>query len=264
MLAEISRSSGQPITFTTVQHVDDPEAWRTVLDFAVEQNAAGAHLYPQIASRPVGILGGLAGYHPFMRRPSYRPLAGLPVAEQARAAARPRGEGAHPRRARRRPRRRRVDGDVRRGDGQRRRLHVRPRRDRRLRARPGAGLRRDRRGAGRARHRGDVRLPRRGRRHQHRQPRGRRLHGGQPRRDPRDDHAPGHDRRPRRRRRAREAHLRRLEPEHAAHALDARPHPRRDDPARVHGRAADPPHRARSTGSPTAAPSRSASAPTST
>ena len=84
MLADISRASGQPITFTTVQHVDDPEAWRTVLDFAVEQNASGAHLFPQIASRPVGILGGLAGYHPFMRRPSYRPLAGLPVAEQAR------------------------------------------------------------------------------------------------------------------------------------------------------------------------------------
>jgi N-acyl-D-aspartate/D-glutamate deacylase len=84
MLADISRASGQPITFTTVQHADDPQAWRTVLDFAVEQNASGAHLSPQIASRPVGILGGLAGYHPFMRRPSYRPLAGLPVAEQAR------------------------------------------------------------------------------------------------------------------------------------------------------------------------------------
>jgi N-acyl-D-aspartate/D-glutamate deacylase len=66
-----------------VQHIDDPEAWRTVLAFAVEQNAAGAQLYPQVASRPVGILGGLAGYHPFMNRPSYRPLAGLPVAEQA-------------------------------------------------------------------------------------------------------------------------------------------------------------------------------------
>jgi len=85
MLAEISKSSGQPITFTTIEHVDDPDAWRTVLDFAVEQNGRGAHLFPQIASRPVGILGGLAGYHPFMRRPSYRPLAGLPVAEQARA-----------------------------------------------------------------------------------------------------------------------------------------------------------------------------------
>jgi N-acyl-D-amino-acid deacylase len=83
MLADISKATGQPVTFTTIQHVDDPGAWRTVLDFAVEENAVGAQLFPQIASRPVGILGGLAGYHPFMRRPSYRTLAGLPVAEQA-------------------------------------------------------------------------------------------------------------------------------------------------------------------------------------
>src|SRR5213078_531377 len=84
LLAGISLATGQKITFTTLQHVDAPEAWRDVLDFAVEQNAAGAQLYPQVASRPVGILGGLAGYHPFMRRPAYRELAGLPVAEQAR------------------------------------------------------------------------------------------------------------------------------------------------------------------------------------
>ena len=83
LLADISRRTGQKITFTTVQHVDDPEAWRAVLDFAVEQNATGTQLYPQIASRPVGILGGLACYHPFMRRPSYRALAELPLAAQA-------------------------------------------------------------------------------------------------------------------------------------------------------------------------------------
>jgi N-acyl-D-aspartate/D-glutamate deacylase len=55
MLAEISRSSGQPITFTTVQHVDDPQAWRAVLDFAVEQNAAGARfrLIEQAGGRPL-------------------------------------------------------------------------------------------------------------------------------------------------------------------------------------------------------------------
>jgi N-acyl-D-amino-acid deacylase len=54
-----------------------------VLDFAAENNATGSHLYPQIASRPVGILGGLSCYHPFMRRPSYLALADLPVAVQA-------------------------------------------------------------------------------------------------------------------------------------------------------------------------------------
>ena len=79
LLAAISQATGQKITFTTVQHIDDPEAWRAVLDFTVEANATGAHLYPQVASRPVGILGGLAGYHPFMRRPSYRAIARSPA-----------------------------------------------------------------------------------------------------------------------------------------------------------------------------------------
>ncbi len=83
LLAAISRATGQKITFTTVEHVDDPEAWRAVLAFSAMQNAAGAHLYPQVASRPVGILGGLAGYHPFMLRPTYRALAHLPLAAQA-------------------------------------------------------------------------------------------------------------------------------------------------------------------------------------
>jgi N-acyl-D-aspartate/D-glutamate deacylase len=83
LLADISRSTGQKITFTTVQHIDDPEAWRSVLAYAVEMNAAGAQLYPQVASRPVGILGGLGCYHPFMRRPSYREVADLPLAAQA-------------------------------------------------------------------------------------------------------------------------------------------------------------------------------------
>jgi N-acyl-D-amino-acid deacylase len=84
LLADVSRATGQKLTFTTVQHVDDPEAWRTVLSFALDANASGAKLYPQVASRPVGILGGLACYHPFMLKPSYRELSGLPVAEQAR------------------------------------------------------------------------------------------------------------------------------------------------------------------------------------
>ena len=54
-----------------------------MLAHATAANASGAKLYPQVASRPIGILGGLAGYHPFMRRPSYLALADLPLAAQA-------------------------------------------------------------------------------------------------------------------------------------------------------------------------------------
>ena len=90
------------------------------------------------------------------------------------------------------------------------------------------------------------------------------LHGGRPRRGARDAHAPGDDRRARRRRRAREAHLRRVEPEHAAHPLDPRPHPRRDASRSSSWSSSrrGAPHA--STASTTAARSRWASAPTST
>ncbi|MEZ5230639.1 MAG: amidohydrolase family protein, partial [Acidimicrobiales bacterium] len=85
LLAEISRTSGVKTTFTTVQSRDYPEAWREVLAFAEAQNAAGAQLYPQVASRPIGLLSNLGGYHPFMRRRRYLELADLPVAERAAA-----------------------------------------------------------------------------------------------------------------------------------------------------------------------------------
>ena len=76
-------------TFTTVHHRDRPDAWRTALEVASVENQRGAHLYPQVASRSVGLLSSLAGYHPFMRRAAYLPLAGLPVAERAAAMADP-------------------------------------------------------------------------------------------------------------------------------------------------------------------------------
>ncbi len=85
MLATISKSTGQPITFTTVQSGDYPDAWREVLDFVDEQNTQGAKLRPQVCSRSIGLLSSLAGYHPFMRREAYLEIADLPVAERAEA-----------------------------------------------------------------------------------------------------------------------------------------------------------------------------------
>ncbi len=85
MLAALSEGSGLPVTFTTVQTPEHPEAWRDVLRFAAAHNAKGGALYPQVASRPVGLLSSLGGYHGFMHRPTYRAeLAQLPLAERAR------------------------------------------------------------------------------------------------------------------------------------------------------------------------------------
>lgn len=85
LLADISRATGQKITFTTVQNRDRPQDWRQVLDFVSEHNAAGTKLYPQVSSRPIGLLSSLEGYHAFMRRRSYLEIAHLPVAERAKA-----------------------------------------------------------------------------------------------------------------------------------------------------------------------------------
>jgi N-acyl-D-amino-acid deacylase len=84
LLASLSRASGLPVTFTTVQTADHPEEWREILDFASQENANGARLYPQVASRQVGLLSGLSGYHGFMNRRIYiDELAALPLGERA-------------------------------------------------------------------------------------------------------------------------------------------------------------------------------------
>lgn len=89
LLDAISRATGLNVTFTTTQSRDYPDAWREVLAFATERNAAGSHLYPQVASGPIGIMSTLAGYHPFMRRRAYLDLASLPTAERAKVMSDP-------------------------------------------------------------------------------------------------------------------------------------------------------------------------------
>ncbi len=85
LLASLSRASGLPVTFTTVQTQEHPEEWRDILRFASEENARGALLRPQVASRQVGLLTGLSGYHGFMNRRVYiDELAALPVGERAK------------------------------------------------------------------------------------------------------------------------------------------------------------------------------------
>jgi N-acyl-D-aspartate/D-glutamate deacylase len=85
LLASLSRASGLPVTFTTVQTPEHPEEWRDILRFASEENTRGALLRPQVASRQVGLLTGLSGYHGFMNRRVYiDELAALPVGERAK------------------------------------------------------------------------------------------------------------------------------------------------------------------------------------
>ena len=94
LLASISRATSQNVTFTTVQNRDHPDEWRQVLDFAAAENQSGAQLYPQVASRPIGLLSSLRGYHPFMRREAYLAIVDLPVPERAAAMRDPQTKAA--------------------------------------------------------------------------------------------------------------------------------------------------------------------------
>ena len=84
LMRRFSLASGRPVTFTLVQSPDyDPELWREILRLTADANDAGAQLYPQVSSRPIGFLTGLSGYHAFMRKPTYlEKLADLPLAER--------------------------------------------------------------------------------------------------------------------------------------------------------------------------------------
>jgi len=85
LLATMSRTSGLPVTFTTVQTPDHPEEWREILQFAADEKTRGACLRPQVASRPVGLLTGLSGYHGFMQKKIYMDeLVSLPLADRAK------------------------------------------------------------------------------------------------------------------------------------------------------------------------------------
>ncbi len=90
MLAEVSRASGRPVTFTTIQIAEDVDHWREVLATVSYENTKGAQLRPQIAPRAVTVMTSLDTYHMFMRKTTYlRDLAHLPLAERVREMRKP-------------------------------------------------------------------------------------------------------------------------------------------------------------------------------
>jgi N-acyl-D-aspartate/D-glutamate deacylase len=89
LIRKIGVESGRPVTFTTAQPPPMKDLWKRVLAFTAEQNAAGANLRPQVASRPVSVVTSLQTYHLFMRRKTYLALEHLPLAERIREMRKP-------------------------------------------------------------------------------------------------------------------------------------------------------------------------------
>jgi len=81
-MRRISRETGRPVSFALSQHEVEPTQYRRVLELCRAANAEGAHLTPQVGSRPTMLLIGHQTFHPFSHRPTYKQLAALPLAER--------------------------------------------------------------------------------------------------------------------------------------------------------------------------------------
>jgi len=77
LMSSLSKETGVPITFSIFQLAARPDEWRDAMARCTAENDSGSSLYPQIASRPPGMLVSFAGMHEFLRRPTYLSLADL-------------------------------------------------------------------------------------------------------------------------------------------------------------------------------------------
>ncbi|WP_373492464.1 amidohydrolase family protein [Parasphingorhabdus sp.] len=78
LMTRISKETGRPVTFTLLQHAAAKTAWRDVLEQVTTANQNGALLFPQIASRPIGLVTNLKTYHLFQRRETFLKIRDLP------------------------------------------------------------------------------------------------------------------------------------------------------------------------------------------
>jgi N-acyl-D-amino-acid deacylase len=85
----LSRETGIAVTICLSQVNQQPDHWREVLGWIDEARAGGARITPQVAGRPLGMLLGLQTKHQFQGRLSYDEVAGLGLADRARALADP-------------------------------------------------------------------------------------------------------------------------------------------------------------------------------
>ena len=89
LIRRLSLASARPATFTLFETADDPAKWRDVIRLVKEGAAAGARVFPQVGSRPTGLVFGIASYHPFMAKPTFIRLKALPRAEMLAELRRP-------------------------------------------------------------------------------------------------------------------------------------------------------------------------------
>lgn len=79
LIANVTKTSGRPSTFTLFQIDDWADKWREAIAQVKQANQEGARVYPQVSSRPTGLVFSIETYHPWMLKPTYQALKTLPI-----------------------------------------------------------------------------------------------------------------------------------------------------------------------------------------
>jgi len=82
LIATVSRESGRPSTFTLFQVDHWADKWREAIDQVKQANQNGANIFPQVGSRPTGLVFSMETYHLWGLKPTYKRLRSLPLAER--------------------------------------------------------------------------------------------------------------------------------------------------------------------------------------
>jgi N-acyl-D-aspartate/D-glutamate deacylase len=83
MLKRMAKLGNCPLSFTLVQDMRQPDAWRHLLALAEQANRDGYRIKGQVAPRAVGMCFGLdLSLNPFSFTAGYREIADLPLAER--------------------------------------------------------------------------------------------------------------------------------------------------------------------------------------
>jgi N-acyl-D-aspartate/D-glutamate deacylase len=82
LLRSLVEASGRPLSISIAQEVGRGD-WRVLLQHITDANAAGLPMRGQVPARAIGLLLGFqATLNPFITRPSYQAVAGLPIPER--------------------------------------------------------------------------------------------------------------------------------------------------------------------------------------
>ena len=85
-LGEVARRTGATVTYALAQNPGRPHGYREALDQALQLQAEGLQVVPQVSNRPTGMLFGFrSSLHPFVTHPTYRALLDRPFAERIEA-----------------------------------------------------------------------------------------------------------------------------------------------------------------------------------